>query len=94
MEYKPLSSEAKARILAKQIIETGFEYGIRIGFISKEVMQGIIDRVTEADSLTVRSFKAVIEGQLVEAFTEIEPNDGDIYRINGTIDEPVLEKIN
>lgn len=94
VEYKPLSSEAKARILAKQIIETGFEYGIRIGFISKEVMQGIIDRVTEADSLTVRSFKAVIEGQLVEAFTEIEPNDGDIYRINGTIDEPVLEKIN
>lgn len=94
VEYKPLSSEAKARILAKQIVETGFEYGIRIGYISKEVMQGIINRVTEADSLTVRSFKAVIEGQLVEAFTEITPNDEDVYRINGTIDEPVLEKIN
>lgn len=94
VEYKPLNAEAKARILAKQIVETGFEYGIRIGYISKDVMQGIIDRVAEADSLTVRSFKAVIEGQLVEAFTEIEPDDNDVYRISGTIDEPILEIIN
>ena len=93
VEYKPLSEEAKVKILAKQIIETGFEYGVRIGFISKDVMQGIIDEVSSESSLTVRSFKAVIEGRLVDAFVSTDTNDISIYKIEGTIDEPKLIKM-
>ena len=93
VEYKPLSNEAKAKILAKQIIETGFEYGVRIGYISKGVMQGIIDEVSSENSLTVRSFKAVIEGRLIDAFASINASDDDIYKIEGSIEEPILVKM-
>ena len=93
VEYKPLDEAAKAKILAKQIIETGFEYGIRIGYISKDIMQGIINEITSENSLTVRSFKAVIEGRLVDAFSNADTNSQDIYRIEGSIDNPILTKI-
>lgn len=93
VEYKPLSEEAKVKILAKQIVETGFEYGVRIGYISKDVMQGIIDEVSSANSLTVRSFKAVIEGRLVDAFVSTDTNDISIYKIEGSIEEPRLVKM-
>lgn len=93
VEYKPLDEAAKAKILAKQIIETGFEYGIRIGYISKDIMQGIINEIASENSLTVRSFKAVIEGRLVDAFSNADTDSQDIYRIEGLINNPVLTKI-
>lgn len=93
VEYKPLNDEAKAKILAKQIIETGFEYGLRIGYISEDIMNGILETVSSGNSLTVRSFKAVIEGHLVDAFTEIEPEEDAVYRIEGSIESPEIVKM-
>ena len=56
-------------------------------------MQGIIDEVSSENSLTVRSFKAVIEGRLIDAFASINANDEDIYKIEGSIEEPTLIKM-
>lgn len=66
---------------------------MRIGYISKDVMQGIIDEVSSANSLTVRSFKAVIEGRLVDAFVNADASDISIYKIEGTLDDPKLIKM-
>lgn len=86
--YKPLSDETKIRILAKQIVEAGFEYGVRLSYISPEIMQGIVDIITSGESLTVRSFRPVIDGRLSDCFTSAEP--GETYRLEGNIKSPQL----
>ena len=89
VEFKELSAEAKVRILAKQIIETGFEYNIRLTHISSTILQALIDAATTENALTVRSFKNVIEGYLSAAFAEAGANyGGQTVRLEGTIDAP------
>ena len=78
----------KIRILAKQIVEAGFEYGVRLSYISPEIMQGIVDIITSGESLTVRSFRPVIDGRLSDCFTSAEP--GETYRLEGDIKNPRL----
>lgn len=72
VNFKPLSAKAKTRILAKQIIEMGFEYSHAISYIAPGIMQGLIDAAMSGDSLTVRSFKSVIEGYLAPVFARAE----------------------
>jgi len=94
VEFKPLEDSAKIRILAKQIVETGMEYGVRLTYIAPGIMQEVINAVTAENSLTVRSFKAVIEGYLAFSFAATEavsdPDTGMEYRLDGTLRKPRL----
>lgn len=87
VNFKPLSAKAKTRILAKQIIEMGFEYSHAISYIAPGIMQGLIDAAMSGDSLTVRSFKSVIEGYLAPVFARAEVMENRTYRLEGTLDE-------
>lgn len=88
VNFKPLTSKAKTRILAKQIIASGFEYSHAISYIAPSIMQGIIDAAMSGDSLTVRSFRAIIEGYLAPLFASTEILENQIYRLEGTLDAP------
>lgn len=87
VNFKPLSAEAKIRILAKQIVEMGFEYFHVISYIAPSIMQGLIDAAMSGDSLTVRSFKSVIEGYLAPVFAKTNVMENRTYRLEGTLDE-------
>ena len=88
VNYGPLSAKAKTRILARQIIDTGFEYSHAISYIAPSIMQGIIDAAMSGDSLTVRSFRAIIEGYLAPVFATTEILENRTYRLEGTLDAP------
>ena len=90
VNFKPLSAKAKTRILAKQIIEMGFEYSHAISYVSPSIMQGLIDAAMSGDSLTVRSFKSVIEGYLAPVFARTEVMDNRTYRLEGSLEEPQM----
>lgn len=94
VEFKPLEDSAKIRILAKQIVETGMEYGIRLAYIAPGIMQEVINAATAENSLTVRSFKAVIEGYLAFNFAATgavsDPDTGEEFRLEGSLQKPKL----
>lgn len=90
VNFKPLSAQAKTRILAKQIIEMGFEYSHAISYVSPSIMQGLIDAAMSGDSLTIRSFKSVIEGYLAPVFARAEVIENRTYRLEGTLEEPQM----
>lgn len=90
VNFKPLSAKAKTRILAKQIIEMGFEYSHAISYVSPSIMQGLIDAAMSGDSLTIRSFKSVIEGYLAPVFARAEVIENRTYRLEGTLEEPQM----
>ena len=93
VEFMPLSDSAKIRILAKQVVESGFEYGVKLTFIAPGIMQELVSAAIGEDSLTVRSFRPVIEGYLAEAFAATAAlSGGDVgsYRLEGTLAKPVL----
>lgn len=90
VNFKPLSTKAKTRILAKQIVEMGFEYSHAISYVSPGIMQGLIDAAMSGDSLTVRSFKSVIEGYLAPAFARAEVVENRTYRLEGSLEEPQM----
>ncbi|MDR1538178.1 MAG: AAA family ATPase [Clostridiales bacterium] len=90
VEFKELSATAKVQILAMQVIEMGFEYNIRLAYISSSILQALVDAAAE-DALTVRSFKAVIEVCLASPFAEAgERYGGQAIRLEGTIESPKL----
>ena len=94
VEFKELSAEAKIRILAKQVIETGFEYGIKLSYICPEIMQELINASYSEDALTVRSYKSVIEGYLAAAFAEAGMfSNGEPVRLDGCLDAPVITPV-
>lgn len=96
VEFKPLSDNAKIRILAKQIVESGFEYGVRLTYIAPGIMQELASAAVAENSLTVRSFRPVIEGYLAEAFAAtgaLPGADDEAYKLEGTLDKPVLKKV-
>ena len=96
VEFKPLSDNAKIRILAKQIVESGFEYGVRLTYIAPRIMQELASAAVAENSLTVRSFRPVIEGYLAEAFAAtgaLSGADDEAYKLEGTLDKPVLKKV-
>ena len=95
VEFKPLSESAKIRILAKQIAESGFEYGIKLTYIAPGIMQELTNAAVAENSLTVRSFRPVIEGYLAETFAAIGALSGadeGAYLLEGTLAKPVLKK--
>ena len=88
-EFKPLSDDAKIRILAKQIMDTGLEYGVELNHISSDILQALVNAATTGSALTVRSFKAVIEGNLAATFARIASTlGGRVARLEGTLEEP------
>ena len=91
VEFTELSDEAKIRILAKMVVETGFEYGVRLTHIAPGIMKSLIDASTSEDALTVRSFKSVIEGYLSAAFAQAGTSpEGHPVRLEGSITSPLL----
>lgn len=89
VEFKELTNEAKVRILAKQIIETGFEYDLKLSYIAPGILQALANASLSGDALTVRSFKSVIEGYLAEPFADAGAKyPGQLVRLDGTIDTP------
>lgn len=93
VEFKPLDDGIKIRILAKQIVNTGLEYGVRLSYIDPEIMQGIVDAATAEQSLTVRSFKPVIEGYLAGQFAAVAAKNGPEtgeFTLAGTLSQPRL----
>ncbi len=94
VNFDPLSDEAKCRILAKQIIEAGFEYGIAIAYISPSIMQGIVDAAMSGEVLTVRSFKPIIDGYLASSFSDYDVDTSEKYRLEGELASPSLIPMN
>jgi len=91
VEFTELSDAAKIRILVKQVIETGFEYDIRLAYIAPNIMQALVNASTSEKALTVRSFKSVIEGYLAIAFAEAGARYANqLVRLEGTITDPVI----
>ena len=91
IEFLELSDEAKVQILIKQIVETGFEYNIRLEHIDSGILQPLIEAAMSENVLTVRSFKSVIEGYLSAAFAGVAIEfDGQSVRLLGTIENPVI----
>ena len=91
VEFQELSNEAKIRILAKQVVETGFEYNIRLTHIASAILQSLIDASMSENVLTVRSFKSVIEGYLASAFAEAGIySPGQAVRLEGNIADLVV----
>ncbi|HCC34153.1 MAG TPA: hypothetical protein DEQ02_00350 [Ruminococcaceae bacterium] len=91
VEFQELTDEAKIRILAKQVIATGLEYGIKLTHIAAPVMQSLINASVAEDALTVRSYKSVVEGYLAAAFSEAGTRHvGQSVRLEGSIDAPVI----
>ena len=95
VEFQDLTQEAKVRILAKQVIETGFEYDIRLTYIASAILQSLMDASMSESALTVRSYKSVIEGYLATAFAEAGVrHKGQAVRLEGTIDAPSIVPVN
>ncbi len=95
IEFQPLTVEAKMEILAKIILHTGFEYEVYLSKIDEHIMQEFIDCVLAKDSLTVRSYRALVEGYLATTFAATSTKQGDYsgtYRLGGTLTNPKLFK--
>lgn len=95
VEFQPLTETAKLEILAKMILHTGFEYGIRLSKIDNGIMQELVNATSAENGLTVRSYRAVIEGYLATVFAATSgeiSGDSGTYRLGGTLSNPVLKK--
>lgn len=93
VEFEPLTDTAKIEILAKMILHTGFEYGIKLSKIDNGIMQELVNAASAENGLTVRSYRAVIEGYLATVFAASSSVSGDnsgTYRLGGTLANPVL----
>ena len=70
------------------------EYGVRLAYIAPGIMQEVINAATAENSLTVRSFKAVIEGYLAFNFAAAEavssPDMGEKFRLEGSLQMQIL----
>lgn len=95
VEFQPLTETAKLEILAKMILHTGFEYGIKLSKIDNGIMQELVNATSAENGLTVRSYRAVIEGYLSTVFAAtsgVSGGDSGTYRLGGTLANPVLAK--
>jgi len=91
ISFKELTDEAKIQILAKLIIESGFEFDLKISYVAPGVLQALVNASLTGDALTVRSFRSVIDGYLAESFAEAGARyPGQQVRLDGTIDAPSL----
>lgn len=93
VEFKPLGNKAKLRILAKTVLDTAYEYGIRITRIETGIMQELINASTREKALTVRSFRVVVNGYLAPAFMAVAgESEADVadYKLDGTLADPQL----
>ena len=91
VELKKLSDDAKVKIIAKQIITTASEYGLRLSHIAASILQALVDASMSEDALTVRSYKSVIDGRLALTFSEAGTcYDGQTVRLEGTIESPKI----
>ena len=93
VEFKPLDKAAKLQIFAKMILAASYEYGIRLAKIDNGIMQELVNAAAAEDGLTVRSYRAVIEGYLASTFAATAATSGadsGTYRLGGTLASPVL----
>ena len=93
VEFKPLDKAAKLQIFAKMILTASYEYGIRLVKIDNGIMRELVNAAAAEDGLTVRSYRAVIEGYLASTFAATAATSGadsGTYRLGGTLTNPVL----
>lgn len=91
-EFKPLSDTAKIRIIAKTILNTGFEYGIKLKYIAPAIIQEMAN-VAGKDGFSVRSYRTIAEGYLSSVFSAAQAVSGPSsreYRLEGTLAAPSL----
>ena len=92
-EFKPLSDEAKIRIIAKTILNTGFEYGIKLKYIAPAIMQEMVNTAGK-NGFSVRSYRTITEGYLASTFVAAQAASGpnnEFYRLEGTLSAPQLK---
>ena len=92
-EFKPLSDQAKIRIIAKTILNTGFEYGIKLKYIAPAIVQEMAN-VAGEDGFSVRSYRTITEGYLASIFVgaqAVSSPDIRSYRLDGTLADPQLD---
>lgn len=93
VEFQPLSEQSKLEILARMILYVGFEYGVRLSKIDNGIMQELVSAASAENGLTVRSYRAVIEGYLSSAFAAasgVSGGDSGTYRLGGTLAQPLV----
>lgn len=73
---------------------TSFEDALTIASVwadcTTRYIESLIDAAMSGDSLTVRSFKSVIEGYLAPVFARAEVVENRTYRLEGTLEEPQM----
>ncbi len=92
VEFVPLSDQAKIRIIAKTILNAGFEYGVKLRYIAPTIIQEMA-AAAGANSFSVRSYRAVVEGYLSSCFAAtqaVSGGDTGEYRLEGTLGDPQL----
>ena len=91
-EFKPLDDTAKIRIIAKTILNTSFEYGIKLRYIAPGIIQEMVNAAGQ-NGFSVRSYRTIAEGYLGSVFAATQavsgPDSGE-YRLEGTLSEPQL----
>ncbi len=93
VEFQSLSEQAKLEILARMILHIGFEYGVRLSKIDNGIMQELANSASAENGLTVRSYRAVIEGYLSSAFAAtsgVSGGDSGTFRLGGTLAQPLI----
>ena len=91
-EFKPLSDQSKIRIIAKTILDTGYEYDIRLSYIAPSIIQGIAEAAGK-NGFSMRSYRTIAEGYLGSVFSGTEAvsrPDRAIYRLEGSLATPQL----
>lgn len=89
--FKPLSDSAKVRILVRQVVHTGLEYGVQVSYIAPGLLQELAAAAAGPSALSVRSYKAVIEGYLTPLFMEQYTRNVGRIRLEGTLAQPVVQ---
>lgn len=91
-EFKPLDDTAKIRIIAKTILNAGFEYGIKLRYIAPGIIQEMVNAAGQ-NGFSVRSYRTIAEGYLSSVFAAtqaVSGADSGEYRLEGTLSEPQL----
>ena len=84
--FRPLDSQAKIAITAKQIVSLGKEYGLQLEEVDPEIVQA----VTPKESFSVRSSLGILEGIFTPLFAQQPRSQGTRFKLAGPLENMAL----
>lgn len=89
IKFDALSDDAMIDIMLKSIQDCAAQYGLAIGYVAPEIIQGLYDRVG-ALRYGARVINYEVEGALGPVFAGCDGDAGGAYDIVGTLGSPQL----